>query len=217
MNDVDGTGNGELPSTAGYGEAAEQLAVQYESVSFAEVHGELLHHYPAPPAAVLDIGAGTGRDAAALAALGHRVVAAEPTPELRAHGERLHAGTGIRWLPDALPGLPGLLAEGERYDLVLLTAVWMHLTPAERPPAMDALATLLAPGGRLALTLRHGPVPPGRRMFDLPPEHTVDLATDRGLRLLHRTTRGDLHGRGAVHWTELVFERPAGSTPVGDS
>jgi hypothetical protein len=83
----------------------------------------------------------------------------------------------------------------------------MHLAPAEGPPAMDALAALLAPGGRLALTVRHGPVPPGRRMFDLPPEHTVRLAVTRGLRLLHRTTRRDLHGRQDVHWTALVFER----------
>ncbi|MFE6054443.1 class I SAM-dependent methyltransferase [Kitasatospora sp. NPDC056446] len=207
-NQLSTAGYGEdLRSTAGYGEAAEQLAVQYESVSFADVHRELLHHYPAPPAAVLDIGAGTGRDAAALAALGHRVVAAEPTPELRAVGERLHAGAGIRWVADELPGLPVLRAEGERYDLVLLTAVWMHLAPAECPPAMDALTALLGPGGRLALTVRHGPVPPGRRMFDLPPEFTIGLAEARGLRLLHRSARPDLHGRDDVHWTDLLFGR----------
>ncbi|MFE4517006.1 class I SAM-dependent methyltransferase [Kitasatospora sp. NPDC056783] len=195
--------------TAGYGEAADELAVQYESVSFAEVHRDLHHLYPVEPGAVLDIGAGTGRDAAALAALGHRVVAVEPTPELRAVGERLHAGRGIRWVADALPELPLLVSEGERYDLVLLTAVWMHLAPEERPPAMAALARLLAPGGRLALTIRHGPVPPGRRMFDLPPEPTIDLAAAHGLRLRHRAARPDLHGRGGVHWTALLFEREA--------
>jgi protein-L-isoaspartate O-methyltransferase len=32
---------------------------------------------------VLDIGSGTGRDAAGLAAMGHSVVAVEPTAELR--------------------------------------------------------------------------------------------------------------------------------------
>ncbi|MBD0673677.1 class I SAM-dependent methyltransferase [Streptomyces sp. CBMA156] len=198
---------GSPAGTAGYGEEAARLAVQYESVTFAEVHRELLHHYPAPPAAVLDVGAGTGRDAAALAALGHRVVAVEPTPELRAAGERLHAGTDVRWVADALPGLPLLAAEGERYDLVLLTAVWMHLAPDERPPAMAALTRLLAPAGRLALTLRHGPVPPGRHMFDLPPEPTIALAAGHGLRLHHRATRPDLHGRDGVHWSLLLFER----------
>ncbi|MFJ2865542.1 class I SAM-dependent methyltransferase [Kitasatospora sp. NPDC087314] len=196
-----------LSSTAGYSEAAEELAAQYESVTFAEVHGDLLHCYPGPPAAVLDVGAGTGRDAAALAALGHPVVAAEPTAELRAVGERLHAGSGVRWVADALPGLPQLSAGAERFDLVLVTAVWMHLAPAEQPLAMDAIGWLLAPGGRLALTLRHGPVPPGRRMFDIRPEETVALAAARGLHLLHRTARADLHGRADVHWTGLVLER----------
>ncbi|MFD7594539.1 class I SAM-dependent methyltransferase [Kitasatospora sp. NPDC059812] len=194
-----------LSSTAGYAEAAEELAVQYESVTFAEVHADLLHSYPPPPAAVLDVGAGTGRDAAALAALGHPVVAVEPTAELRSVAERLHAGSGVRWVADELPELPQLSAGTERFDLVLLTAVWMHLAPAERALAMAALGRLLAPGGRLALTLRHGPVPPGRRMFDVPPEETVALAAARGLRLLHRAERGDLHGRSGVRWTSLVF------------
>ncbi|MGW2255910.1 class I SAM-dependent methyltransferase [Kitasatospora sp. NPDC001660] len=193
----------EPAGTAGYGAEAQALAVQYESVTFAEVHREMLHLFPAPPAAVLDIGAGTGRDAAALAALGHSVVAAEPTPELRRIGEELHRDSGVAWVSDALPELPSL--DAGRFDLVLLTAVWMHLAPAERPPAMASLARLLAPGGRVILSLRHGPVPPGRRMFDVPPEETVTQAAAHGLHPLHRTTRPDLHARPGVHWTVLAF------------
>ncbi|MFD5919177.1 class I SAM-dependent methyltransferase [Kitasatospora sp. NPDC058201] len=192
-------------STAGYGEAADQLALQYEAVTFTEVHREVLHLLPASPGTVLDVGAGTGRDAAALAALGHRVVAAEPTTELRRIGRRLHAGSGVHWVDDALPGLPRLGAGEDRFDAVLLTAVWMHLSAEERPPAMEALAGLLAPAGRLFLTLRHGPVPPGRRMFDVSADETVELARTRGLDLLLRTGRADLHGRPDVRWTVLAL------------
>ncbi|MEV4395316.1 hypothetical protein [Nonomuraea sp. NPDC049607] len=99
-----------LQSTSGYAEAAERLAEQYESVTFAEVHREMLHLFPARPSSVLDIGAGSGRDAAALAALGHQVVAAEPTAELRARGKALHAGQDLEWVDDALPDLAGLLS-----------------------------------------------------------------------------------------------------------
>ncbi|MEV7027712.1 class I SAM-dependent methyltransferase [Kitasatospora sp. NPDC093558] len=194
--------------TAGYGAEAHALAVQYESVTFAEVHRELLHLFPPPPAAVLDIGAGTGRDAAALAALGHSVVAAEPTPELRLIGEELHRDSGVAWVSDALPELPSLRGAGP-FDLILLTAVWMHLAPAERPPAMASLARLLAPGGRVILSLRHGPVPPGRRMFDVPPEETVAQAATSGLHPIGRITRQDLHARPGVHWTILAFESAA--------
>ncbi|WP_380283203.1 class I SAM-dependent methyltransferase [Kitasatospora purpeofusca] len=191
--------------TAGYGEEAERLAAQYEAVTFAEVHREALHLFPPAPADVLDIGAGSGRDAAALAALGHRVVAAEPTAELRRIGEHLHAGSGVRWTDDALPALPRLGAAGARFDVVLLTAVWMHLAPDQRPRAMDALAGLLAPAGRLFLTVRHGPVPPGRRMYDVPADETLALARTRGLHPLLHTERRDLHGRSDVHWTVLVL------------
>ncbi|MFK8906067.1 class I SAM-dependent methyltransferase, partial [Streptomyces sp. YS-3] len=172
--------------TRGYGVDADALAEQYESVTFEEVHGGLLHLYPAPPGRVLDLGAGTGRDAAALARLGHTVTAVEPTAELRRHGVRLHADTPLTWLDDALPGLPVLTGRSERYDLVLLTAVWMHLDAAERARGMRSVAALLAPGGTLAMTVRSGPVPPGRRMFEVPEAETLALAGAAGLRLAHR-------------------------------
>ncbi|MFG3052522.1 class I SAM-dependent methyltransferase [Kitasatospora sp. NPDC048239] len=196
-----------LASNAGYGEAADELAVQYEGVTFEEVHREVLHLLPGEPGAVLDIGAGTGRDAAALAALGHRVVAAEPTAELRRIGQRLHADRDIRWVDDALPAPASLGAGGERFDLILLTAVWMHLAEEERPLAMDALAGLLAPTGRVFISLRHGPVPTGRRMFDVSADETVELARERGLDVLHRTERLDLHNRSGVRWSILAFQR----------
>ncbi|GAA4931391.1 class I SAM-dependent methyltransferase [Streptomyces coeruleoprunus] len=208
------------PGTAGYGEAAARLAEQYESVSFEEVHREALHLFPAQPCAVLDIGAGSGRDAAALAGRGHRVAAVEPTPQLRELGRRLHAGRDIEWIDDALPRLSGLHAHGRRFDLILLTAVWMHLDEAERRTAMPRVAALLRPGGRLMLSLRHGPVPAGRRMFDVPAEEAVCLAAGQGLRVVHESRRGDLHGREDVWWSRLVLEggteegrRAAGGSP----
>jgi Methyltransferase domain len=50
-------------------------------------------------------GAGTGRDAAWLAARGYEVVAVEPSDAMRAEAVRLHPQAPIRWVADALPGL----------------------------------------------------------------------------------------------------------------
>ncbi|MFD0278837.1 class I SAM-dependent methyltransferase [Kitasatospora sp. NPDC127111] len=200
----------ELASNAGYGETAAERVAQYEGVTFEQVHREVLHLFPERPSDILDIGAGTGRDAAALAARGHRVVAAEPTAELRRAGERIHAGSGIRWVDDSLPEAAALRATGERFDLILLCAVWMHLAERERPLAMDALTRLLNPGGRVVLSLRHGPVPPGRRMFAVPADETVAQARARGLDLLIRTPRPDLHDRPGVSWTVLAFAAAGG-------
>ncbi len=108
-----------LDSKAGYAENADALVAQYEGIAFAETHRDTLHLLPAAPARILDIGAGSGRDAAALCALGHSVVAVEPTAALRQQGQRLHAQAPILWLDDELPDLPRLAAQGERYDRIL--------------------------------------------------------------------------------------------------
>jgi 2-polyprenyl-3-methyl-5-hydroxy-6-metoxy-1,4-benzoquinol methylase len=195
-----------LHSAAGYAEAAEALVEQYESVTFAEVHREVLHLFPTRQSWVLDIGAGSGRDAAALASQGHRVVAAEPTAELRTLGEQIHADQDIEWVDDALPELAGLREQERRFDLILLTAVWMHLDEQQRSSAMTNLVSLLNAGGRVTLSLRHGPVPIGRRMFPVSAEETIDLARRCGLEVILLSERNDPHGRQGVTWTSLGLQ-----------
>lgn len=196
-----------IPGTAGYGAHAAALADQYEGLSFAQLHGDVLHLFPAAPSRVLDIGAGSGRDAAALARLGHQVTAVEPTAELRAEGQRRHAALALDWVDDHLPHLQRVRALGRRFDLVLLTAVWMHLDAAERAAGMPALAALVAEGGQVVMSLRHGPVPDGRRMFDVSAQETIALAAPHGLACHHQGTRGDAQGREGVSWSVVALRR----------
>lgn len=191
--------------TAGYAEAADALAVQYEEVAFGEVHRDVLQLVPSELGRILDVGAGTGRDAAALAARGHRVVAVEPTAELRAHGQRIHADSGIEWVDDVLPDLTLSQHKGP-FDAVFATAVWMHLDAEDRERAMARIAALLMPGGRFFVNLRHGPVPDGRHMFDVSPAETTELGAAHGLQTVHRSERPDLHGRNSVRWSCLVLQ-----------
>jgi SAM-dependent methyltransferase len=197
-------------SNSGYSETAQALIDQYESIHFEDVHRPVLHAFPAPPARVLDIGAGTGRDAAALARKGHAVTAVEPTPELRAWGQANHPRS-IRWIDDTLPQLPQVCALHERFDLILLTAVWMHLDVGEQRDAMHTLAALLAPGGLVSMSLRHGPVPEGRRMFDVSAGEVSELAAGCGLSPLHAVETSDMLGRADVDWTFLVLKMVPGN------
>ncbi len=208
-----GTPHGTPNGTQGYGETADVLVTQYESRTFADVHRGLLPLLPAAPARALDIGAGTGRDAAALAALGHSVLAVEPTPEMRAHGQRLHPSPAIEWLDDSLPELAHVLARvrarDQRFDLVMMTAVWMHLDEAERTRAMSCVAELIAPGGLMTLSLRHGPVPAGRRMFDVSPDETRALAARHGLATVYEKARPSVFNADGVWWDVLAFRASA--------
>lgn len=193
--------------TQGYQENARELATQYESITFADVHRDVLHLFPQHPCRVLDIGAGSGRDAAALATIGHNVVAVEPTDALRREGMRLHVQSAIEWLDDELPHLAHVKAQGVRFGLILLTAVWIHLDQEERGTAMDSLVALLETTGRLSMSIRHGPVPPGRRMFTVAAAEVSELAQSRKLRVIHTNEREDMLGRNDVHWTFLTFEK----------
>jgi SAM-dependent methyltransferase len=196
-----------IAGTAGYTAQAKSLADQYESVDFETVHRDVLHLIPASPSRILDVGAGSGRDAAALALRGHAVVAVEPAAELRREGERRHAGAAITWIDDSLPALAAVRGRGERFDVILLSAVWMHLDEPERRAAMASLSALLAPQGVAILSLRHGPVPAGRRMFDVTADETVALAASVGLACRHRGTRRDPHDRDGVTWSVLALAR----------
>lgn len=196
------------PGTEGYSEHAAILIPQYEIVVFEEHHHAELHLLPTAPGRVLDIGAGTGVDAAWFAARGHSVVAVEPTAEFREAGMARKTSPAIEWLDDALPALDKVLARGQTFDTIMLSAVWMHLNETERHLGMPRVASLLAPEGILVLSLRHGPVPEGRRMFQVSGEETVALARQHGLRpVLNAQTESIQASNRAVGvtWTRLAF------------
>jgi len=197
-----------VSGTEGYAEEAAALLKQYESIRFDDVHRQVAHLYPAPPGRVLDIGSGTGRDAGGFAALGHRVLAVEPTAALRIAAMALHPSPNIEWLDDSLPNLASVIRRNETFDLVMLSAVWMHLDEAQRRRAMPNVTRLVKDGGVMMLSLRHGPVPPGRRMFDVSAAETIELAQLGGLRATLKYENQDaLLGRPGVSWTWLAFAK----------
>ena len=125
----------------------------------------------------LDVGAGSGRDAGWLASLGFDVVAVEPARSMRGSAKQRYPSHQIQWLDDRLPGLDEVHRLGLRFDLILLSAVWMHVKPADRHRAFRKLATLLKPGGLLIMSLREGPSEQDRPMWPAPAGEVEALAT----------------------------------------
>lgn len=200
------------PSTIGYAEEAADLLVRYEKMDFDEIYERVWYLLPEPPGRVLDVGAGTGRDAAGFAEWGYDVTAVEPVAELREGAKRLHPSPDIEWMDDHLPDLTGLTDRKEAYCIVVLSAVWMHLDEAERAKAMPIVASLMRPGGVLVMSLRHGPVPEGRRMFDVSTAETVALAAKEGCDCLFERVSGSreaINKAAGVTWSRLVFRKAA--------
>jgi hypothetical protein len=126
----------------------------------------------------------------------------------------LHRSTRIEWLDDSLPDLARVRSRGDSFDLVMLTAVWMHLDVQQRRQAMPNLAALVRGGGTMIMMLRHGPVPPGRRMFEVSADETVELAAMHRLHpVLNLLAESNhRHNRAAgVNWTRLAFIRMTSS------
>jgi SAM-dependent methyltransferase len=195
-----------------YARGLRDFAARFEGVAFEDVHAAAMPFVPSRPGAVLDVGAGSGRDAAWLAAAGWDVVAVEPSRELRQLGARLHPDERILWLDDRLPGLDATHRHGLSYDLIWLSAVWMHVAPGDRSRAFRKLVTLLRPGGRIVLSLRHGPADLGRSLHDVDAHEVERLAADHGLQVLLSREQLDSLARPDVHWTVMVLALPDDST-----
>lgn len=190
-----------------YDRHAVELADSYEGISFENTHPALAQLLVGkPPQRVLDIGAGTGRDAAAIARLGHHVVAVDPSAKMLKLAQTLHPDHRIAWLSDALPGLAKI--QGQTFDIVLLSAVWMHIPPAERAKAFRRIASLIAPSGNVYITLRMGPGDSARGIWPVDAGEVGTLATAQGLKVTNLGAQPDLLGRAEVSWQTLLVSRP---------
>ena len=190
---------------------ADSVVARYEALQFPEVHGWLMALLPEPPARILDIGAGSGRDAAWLASRGHDVIAVEPSAAMRQAGTRQHAGA-FGWLNDRLPSLDLVTRSGQSFDLILVSAVWMHLPQRDRHRAFRKMVNLLKPGGLLAMSLRIGAADPQRGIHAVGPEEVEALARDHGAFVELHDKAADLLGRRDISWIRLAIRLPDDGT-----
>ena len=204
-------------SIAWYDANGDTAAARYEGVPPERLHGWLADLLPTAPAAALDVGAGSGRDAAWLSSRGYDVVAVEPSSRMRTIARERHAEPEIQWLADSLPALRRTLRTGLAFDVILLSAVWMHVAPSDRERAFRKLVNLLKPGGLIAFSLRHGPAGAARAMHEVSADEIRRLARDHGALVERCVTAEDQQGRPDVQWTQVAVRLPddgAGALPL---
>ncbi|WP_080755864.1 class I SAM-dependent methyltransferase [Aeromonas hydrophila] len=195
-----------------YQRHATELATRYQQVSVRAVHGDWLALLEpwllAAPRRLLDVGAGSGRDAAFLAGLhqGHGVVAVEPCQALALQGQCHTCEATVVWVNDAMPALSRVTGT---FDLILLSAVWMHLPPESRPLALARLHELLSPDGYLVLSLRlviSEQEMRERAMYLVAADEVEQLALGKGMTLLHvSASQMDALARTGLSWQSLIL------------
>jgi SAM-dependent methyltransferase len=190
-----------------YTQHSADFKEQYLSKSAEEVHDCWLKHLPKNGQA-LDVGAGVGRDALWLANLDFDVIAVEPSNGLKKQGQTLTKETSVHWVDDQLPALSKVEALNLRFDLILLSAVWMHIPSSQRQRAFRKLANLLKPNGKLVISLRHGSSPDEREMYPVDKSELAELANQFGLSLTYDCDDIDKLDRPDVYWETVVYSLP---------
>ena len=95
----------------GYVEDSSFLIQSFEAISSPDLLSHVLDFIPNSNCRVIEIGAGTGRDAAWLASKGLNVSAVEPVSEFREAGKSLHLSPLIEWFNDSLPSLSQIIQQ----------------------------------------------------------------------------------------------------------
>jgi SAM-dependent methyltransferase len=134
---------------AAYDAAASAFAAEWDAQPAPVDLHDLVQRF-FRPGRTADIGCGSGRDAAWLAANGFPTVGYDPSEGLLARARAAYPG--VTFEAAALPALHGIAAAS--FDNVLCETVIMHLARDAIAPAVRRLLAILKPNGVLALSWR---------------------------------------------------------------
>ena len=193
----------------GYAAVSDAWIERSEAIPAEQMLRPVLDLLPTLPGRAVDVGAGSGRDAAWLAQQGPRVVAIEPVERLRRAGIERHGALPIEWLDDRLPELTAVPA-GSKFVLLLVNGVWQHLDASQQRTAMQRLAGLAKHGATLIVSLRHGPGAATRPVHEIDASDTIRTARDAGFELIRERQAEswqDANRAAGVYWTWLALRR----------
>jgi SAM-dependent methyltransferase len=193
---------------------AAELTERYEAVD-----SPVARYFPlafVAGARVLDVGAGSGRDLAALLAAGFDGHGVEPTDEFRQAAVQRHPELANRLVGGALPDLGEPFGGG--FDGVLCSAVLMHLAEADLFDAALALRRVLKPHGRLLLSIPSARDDVGAderdaqgRLFKGYAAEELQLLFERlDFQRIGRWDSEDAQQRAGIRWTTLLLELQIG-------
>jgi len=190
-----------------YNQHAEEVCKLYDDLTFEQVHREWLQFLP-QEGAVLDIGAGSGRDARYFASKGLTTYAVEPASDLLEKAKNHSSSKKIQWFQDQLPTISSIFELERQFNLILLSAVWMHLSQSEREESIANTKKLLKDSGIIVLTLRYGNFSDGRTSYKVSEEDIKALAYVNRLDVAYLSElENDQLGRSDVAWQTVVLRK----------
>ena len=192
-----------------YDDNSERLFNDYVSLKFKDIFSDIEQFICNSSGCALDVGAGSGRDSAALSDLGFDVTAVEPSKKMRELAASFYRKNKIKWIDDSLPFLKKIISSKKKFDLILISAVWMHLTSQEQVESLSSLMKLLQPKGNIIITLRLGPKEPDRHIQEINISELLTNALKLGFIIAYVSEiRDDSFNRPHIKWQKVVLTTP---------
>lgn len=202
-----------MDSTLKYYQAeAQSIAAQYQQTDFSSVRKRVANYFPTT-GALLDLGAGSGRDAAYFLAQGYDVIAMDGSPAMLEQACRYHPElrnhSVIHRLPAALP------LKASSIDVVYCMSVLMHLEKSAISAVVTDIYNILRPGGIFGFCTtiaraeldEHGMDDYARRYSVYSLQQWTDICAHTGFALRDAWESADIMGRAGTRWGTIVAQK----------
>jgi SAM-dependent methyltransferase len=202
----------DLLTLRAYEESASELAGRYETADMADFHGILIRHLPSA-CSILEVGCGSGRDAAFLLKHGYEITAMDASHQMLEEAAKRHPELAPRLHVAAVPFDSDCPLLRLKFSAVLVIALVMHLTDDELKETINQFRGILNPGGTVILSasigreeIANGRDPNGRLYIERPPSDIEKLFLGGGFERIASYQNSDSLDR-PVKWFTLVFEQ----------
>jgi len=186
---------------------AAEISRHYETVDFGRfVRDAVAAAGLKPGARILDIGCGSGRDAALLLSLGCDVSGIDGSEGMIGEAERIHPELAGKLFRVVLPGR--FPFPDHAFDAAFSWATLMHLEIADIGRVFGEINRILKPGGAFAYSVStarpgldaRGEDERGRHFTSMPSHEWERLHTAAGFVTNRVEESDDISGRPGFHW-----------------
>ena len=193
----------------GYEANIEKFVEASANLDFASINQDFLRFLPVGNANVLDLGAGIGQNANALAKRGYNVIAVEPLGEFISIARELFPSSSITWVQDSMPALDKLCELTSTFEFILIDGVSHHLDSKERGLVIARFSGLLSDNGYCAISLRNGPAGVGTHVYPTSIVETKKQANTCGLacEVVSENLPSRVKNKNNVYWSRVVLRK----------
>ncbi|NBF41873.1 MAG: methyltransferase domain-containing protein [Spirochaetes bacterium] len=199
------------PTLAYYETDAARITADYETVDLSATLERIVLRLP-PAAGILELGAGSGRDAAFLLGRGFEVTVLDGSEAMAERAASLHPELAGRIRVHRLPA--PLPFPDEAFDAVLSLATLMHLHRASIADVLTECRRVLRPGGTLAVSVpterpgldEAGRDDRGRHFTVMDAVAWQRLIRGADFEPVEEWSSADAAGRGGIRWWTAVWQ-----------